>query len=72
MAEKNVKVMVKSPLLSRRENGVKFSVKDGGGQFGELIVSKGGLYWRPENKQKSQFVTWQKFHDFMLQDGRKR
>jgi hypothetical protein len=50
MAEKKVSVNLYSELLSREESGVVFSVKDGGSKYGELIVSKGGIRWKPKGK----------------------
>lgn len=58
MAEKTVKVYVTSHPLSREENGVIFKVKNGNARFGELIISKGGIRWKPRGKQDHHFANW--------------
>ncbi len=55
---KKVTVNIVSQPLSREENGVTFDVKESGAAFGELIVSKGGIRWRPRNKQDHHFISW--------------
>ncbi len=40
---------------------VEFSVDGEGGKIGTLLVSKGGIEWRPFKKQK-RHVDWEKFH----------
>ncbi len=56
---KTVSVNIVSQPLSREENGVIFDVKEGGVFFGQLVVSKGGIRWRPRNKQDHHFLSWQ-------------
>jgi hypothetical protein len=58
MAVKTVTVNITSHPLSREENGVTFKVKTGANRFGELIVSKGGIRWKPRNKQDHHFISW--------------
>lgn len=58
MSAKTVKVNITSHPLSREENGVAFDVKKGSGRFGQLVVSKGGVRWKPKNKQDHHFVSW--------------
>jgi hypothetical protein len=58
MAVKTVNVYVTSHPLSREEHGVVFQVKNGGARFGELVVSKGGVRWKPKNKQDHHFASW--------------
>lgn len=58
MAAKSVNVYITSHPLSREENGVIFQVKAGSNRFGELIVSKGGIRWKPRNKQDHHFMAW--------------
>ena len=58
MAAKTVTVNITSHPLSREENGVIFNVKAGSDKFGELIVSKGGIRWKPKNKQDHHFIGW--------------
>jgi hypothetical protein len=60
MAVKTVTVNITSHPLSREENGVTFNVKTGGNRFGELVVSKGGIRWKPRNKQDHHFISWRK------------
>ena len=55
---KNVTVNITSHPLSREENGVVFVVLDGKAAFGELIVSKGGIRWKPKNKQDHHLINW--------------
>lgn len=59
MAAKIVNVFITSHPLSREENGVVFKVKNGNAHFGELVVSKGGIRWRPRKKQDHHFASWQ-------------
>jgi hypothetical protein len=58
MAAKIVNVFITSHPLSREENGVVFKVKNGKAHFGELVVSKGGIRWRPKRKRDHHFVSW--------------
>jgi hypothetical protein len=58
MAAKTVTVNITSHPLSREENGVTFKIKAGGNRFGELVVSKGGIRWKPRNKQDHHFIDW--------------
>lgn len=58
MAARTVNVYITSHPLSREENGVVFRVKTGPNRFGELIVSKGGIRWKPRNKQDHHFIRW--------------
>jgi hypothetical protein len=58
MVAKSVTVDIVSQPLSREENGVNFDVKEDTGFFGQLIVSKGGIRWRPKNKQDHHFISW--------------
>lgn len=55
---KKVQVFITSHPLSREENGVTFKVSDGNSRFGELVVSKGGLRWKPKNKQDHHYIGW--------------
>jgi hypothetical protein len=58
MAAKSVTVNVTSHPLSREENGVIFVVEDGRARFGELVVSKGGVRWKPRNGRDHHFLSW--------------
>lgn len=53
-----VAVDITSHPLSREENGVTFTVTEGDAKFGELVVSKGGLRWRPRNNRDHHFMSW--------------
>ena len=58
MATKKVSVYITSHPLSREENGVVFKVKSGNAKFGELVVSKGGIRWKPRGNQDHHYVSW--------------
>ncbi|TKT73393.1 hypothetical protein YH63_019290 [Afipia massiliensis] len=58
MAVKKVSVDITSHPLSREENGVVFKVRNGSARFGELVVSKGGIRWKPKNKQDHHHMSW--------------
>jgi hypothetical protein len=58
MSVKTVTVNITSHPLSREENGVVFKVKKGSAKFGELVVSKGGIRWKPKNKQDHHYMDW--------------
>jgi hypothetical protein len=58
MSVKTVTVNITSHPLSREENGVVFVVKMGTAKFGELVVSKGGIRWKPKNKQDHHHIDW--------------
>lgn len=58
MAVKNVSVDLRGHPLSREENGVIFEVKNGRSKFGELIVSKGGVRWKPKNNWDHHHLSW--------------
>jgi hypothetical protein len=71
MAAKSVKVEMRNHPLSREENGVTFHVAVSDGRFGELIVSKGGLRWKPKGKQDHHFMSWSRL-DTLMRDAPKR
>jgi hypothetical protein len=54
----SVTVNLKEHPLSREENGVTFTVFAGEERLGELIVSKGGLKWKPKGKQDNHRIKW--------------
>jgi hypothetical protein len=58
MSVKTVTVNITSHPLSREEHGVVFKVKKGTAKFGELVVSKGGIRWKPKNKQDHHYINW--------------
>jgi hypothetical protein len=63
---KNVAVNISSHPLSREEHGVIFTVKDGTNNFGELVVSKGGIRWKPKGKQDHHFISWAILNDLAV------
>lgn len=71
MAAKSVKVEMYNHPLSREENGVTFRVSADAGRFGELVVSKGGLRWKPKGKKDHHFLSWSRF-DTLMRDEPKR
>lgn len=45
--------------ISRAETAPSFEVRgDDGALIGELIVSTGGVRWRPRNLQSAYFADW--------------
>jgi len=56
-----VTVNITSHPLSREANGVVFDVSVDEGKIGELIVSKGGLRWKPKGKRDHHFIHWKQF-----------
>lgn len=68
---KTVAVNITSHPLSREESGVIFEVKTGKARFGELVVSKGGVRWRPRGKQDHHFISWSQL-DKAMRDYAKR
>jgi hypothetical protein len=66
----SVEVNISNHPLSREENGITFVVSDSEGRFGELVVSKGGIRWRPKNKHDHHFMRWAEF-DRMMREARK-
>jgi hypothetical protein len=55
---RTVSVNITSHPLSREESGVSFVVVDDGAKLGELVVSKGGIRWKPKNKRDHHFMNW--------------
>jgi hypothetical protein len=66
----SVEVNITSHPLSREENGIVFVVTDDEGRFGELVISKGGVRWRPKNKHDHHFMRWAEF-DRMMREAKK-
>ena len=60
-----VDVTLTGHTLSREETGVEFVVDSDSGRLGELVVSKGGLRWRPRNKHDHHFISWQELDELM-------
>ncbi len=55
---RSVSVNMTNHPLSREENGVSFTVMNAGSKMGELVVSKGGLRWKPKGKHDHHFMGW--------------
>lgn len=66
-----VSVNITSHPLSREENGVTFVVMEGDTRHGELVVSKGGLRWRPRSNRDHHFMTWRDLDSIMRNFPRK-
>jgi hypothetical protein len=66
-----VKVSLVNHILSREESGVWFDVFSGKTRLGHLIVSKGGLRWRPKSKKGHHHVGWRRFELFMREQPRR-
>lgn len=66
-----VAVNITSHPLSREENGVIFAVTEGDAKHGELVVSKGGLRWRPKNNRDHHFMSWKEL-DAVMRDYPRR
>jgi hypothetical protein len=66
-----VEVALTSQPLSREENGVEFVVDGDDGRFGTLVVSKGGLRWRPKGMHDHHFIGWEDL-DELMRDRPKR
>ncbi|RPI40657.1 MAG: hypothetical protein EHM67_09260 [Hyphomicrobiaceae bacterium] len=66
-----VAVDITSHPLSREENGVTFTVMEGEAKYGELVVSKGGLRWRPRNNRDHHFMSWKDL-DTVMREYRRR
>ena len=59
--------------VPRRELGredVEFVVERDGRRFGTLLVSKGGIEWRPTNKVYRRNLKWDRFDQLMRDTGR--
>ena len=57
--------------ISREETAPHFEVRaDDGALVGELIVSTGGVRWRPRNLQSAYFADWAAF-DRVMESQRK-
>ncbi|MBX9591738.1 MAG: hypothetical protein K2X43_20800 [Hyphomonadaceae bacterium] len=67
----SVCVNITSHPLRREESGVDFVVEDGGGKFGELRVSKGGVRWKPKGKQDHHFMSWETLDQLMREQPRR-
>ena len=67
----NVSINLSSHPLSREENGVEFVVENDDAKFGELLVSKGGVRWKPKSKQDHHFIS-RKDLDELMRDRPKK
>ena len=54
-------VEIELPAKVVLHKDVRFTIKSDGVQLGELRISKGGLDWRPANKQAYISLTWEQF-----------
>jgi len=57
--------------LSREENGVVFHIDIDGARFGKLVVSKGGLRWKPRNKKDTHHAGWERFDNLMREQHKR-
>jgi hypothetical protein len=67
----SVEVNITSHPLSREENGVTFVVEEGTAKYGELLVSKGGVRWKPKGKQDHHFIGWRDLDEIMRERPKK-
>ncbi|GGE79612.1 hypothetical protein H1W37_16150 [Stappia taiwanensis] len=68
-----VSLGMKSHPLSREENGVEFEIHaNDGAKIGELVVSKGGVRWKPKGQHDHFFADWKKFNKIMSDAGLKK
>jgi hypothetical protein len=66
MAQHTVK-LTKIPELEVGKKDMRFEIEgDGNAKIGTLLVSKGGIEWRPYKKQK-RLLSWEKF-DQIIRD----
>jgi hypothetical protein len=65
MAQHTVK-LTNMPELELGSSDVRFEIEDGSAKIGTLLVSKGGIEWRPYKKQK-RHLPWEKF-DQIIRD----
>lgn len=63
MADHIVKLS-RVPSLQVGKADVRFDVKDENGKVGTLLVSKGGIEWRPSKKQNRP-IPWPDFDRLM-------
>jgi hypothetical protein len=67
-----VTVGMTSHPLSREENGVVFEIREATAKIGELVVSKGGVRWKPKGQHDHLFASWRKFDAVMQEAGLKK
>ncbi len=74
MAEHTVLFTTPKRTIELGNADVEFRVKKGNRVFGTLLVSKGGIEWRPtKSKSKGQRrKSWQQFHEMMDGEAEKR
>jgi hypothetical protein len=65
MAQHIVKLK-KSPVLELGSADMEFAIGDGDGKIGTLLISKGGIEWRPfKNKKGNRHFSWENFDKFI-------
>ena len=67
MARRTVKLS-KIPELQVGEKDMRFDIKVAERRVGTLLVSKGGIEWRPYKKQK-RHLSWEKFDQIVTITG---
>lgn len=68
MADHEVRLTTKGPGLLLNRVDLCFQVKIDGKVLGDLLVSEGGLDWRPKNKRTPVPITWSEFAQWAEQD----
>jgi hypothetical protein len=63
MAQHSVKI-TKTPELEIGSADLELTIDDEAGKLGTLLISKGGIEWRPYKKQK-RHLSWEKFDDII-------
>lgn len=61
----DVNLSVGSVAVGNVQTAPSFEITDNGGKLGELIVCKGGLYWKTKNARKWVQVSWWDFDKFV-------
>jgi hypothetical protein len=67
MSDDNAKSVVTFSVegieLGQGSRSMDFEVRDGFQKIGTLRISRGAIYWKAANKQKSRRFTWTAFAD---------
>lgn len=69
MAKKKVEMSTVKLEVATVPTAPEFSVTDDGKVFGDLRVSRGGVFWRQKNAKQYLHLTWEQVDELFKQHG---
>lgn len=57
------RVVMRTPKLLVRKTDIEFTVRSDGELMGRVLISRGGIDYKPAHSQSSYPMSWEKLHE---------